>query len=106
MRKSLLKDGTVCFNITVQFKVTKDIYTLALRNYFYRTGDPFPPKLSRPDALKILKAQLRAYGEDEPIDVSTDDFEDEAARIAKLYDKAEQWVTDNYPFLTGPINIP
>jgi|GEM_PF-6977168 hypothetical protein len=105
MRKSILKDGSICLSVTVHFDVTKEIYSLALRNHFYRQGDPFPPNLSRPQALKILKAELKEYGENEPLEIGTGlEFEAETALIARLHDKAEQWVTDNYPFLTGPIN--
>jgi len=107
MRKSMLKDGTVCISLPVQFNVTKELFTLALRNHFYRAGDPFPPKLSRTDAMKILKVELRAYGEGGTLDLDvTNDFEYETAKVARLYDRAEGWVTDNYPFLTGPINKP
>jgi hypothetical protein len=107
MRKSMLKDGTICMSIKVEHKVTADNFALALRNHFYREGDPFPPKLKRTDALRILKAQLRAYGEDAPPEIDTElEFEAETAKIAKLYDRAEEWVTENYPFLTGPINKP
>jgi hypothetical protein len=102
MRKERTNDSAGCLRVKVHFEVTRETFILALRNHFYRTGDHFPDKLMRPDALKILKDQLKAYGESEPLELDAmREFEDETVRIAKLYERAEKWVAANYPFLSG-----
>ncbi len=103
MRKSLLKDGTAFIGIRIAHFVTKKIFANALADDCWTYHKEFDPRISKTDAMKILKSALHNKGnegiEKHSWEGATEEF---AQPHTDAYEKACEWIDKNYPYLNQP----
>lgn len=99
MQKSNLKNGANIYAISVRMLVTKTTFTATLTDRYYGGNEDFPEKLTKKDALIILKRGLLfsgircEYGDENLGSDNIDSYNE-------IFEKAKQWVEKNHPYLT------
>lgn len=101
MIKSELTDGQCMYVVKVEHFVTLPVFAKALSSHFYSHSNDFPEHLSKTEAIRILKTELRYGGDQSAYDIEGV-FQD-ATDFHKIYQpifkKSLEWIKTNYPYL-------
>lgn len=100
MRKSFLESGVPIFVVKIESYVSASVFITSLTDYYYVNQLEFDTRLSKREAVKILKRQLFTYGVQGE---HMDGFFEAANDVWPLYEaiqkQARDWVQKNYPYL-------
>jgi hypothetical protein len=101
MRKSHLKDDTPILIFKIDHYVSASVFTVALADYYYNMSEGVPEKLTKTEAIVILKRQLKFYGMQGEFPDGSFEGSDEhiGNEREKVYRQAKNWVINHYPYL-------
>lgn len=101
MRRGTLTDNTPFIGIKIEHFVKFRDFANHLALHFERESLPFPEKLTKKEAMKILCDGLFHYGLKGELDFEYYDGAFEFwERYNPLREAAEAWIKKNYPYLT------
>lgn len=100
MRKIKIRNCKPAFLVTVDIVITKGVFCTALTDYFYVKNQSFPQALSKTEGKNILVNQLQFFGRQGEHQPGFFEASDGLGDIYNaIYEKAESWVSKNYPYL-------
>lgn len=101
MIKSKLTNGTAIFVIKIEHYVKLRDFAIALTDHFYRQSIDFDNKITKREAIRILKLGLFHNGLNGEYESTTFEGSFElGGERNKIYEDSEKWVSKNYPYLT------
>lgn len=100
MKKGHLINGKPFLEIKIEHFVTKMVFAKAIAGYHHHNHSPFNDKMTKTQAIKILKKGLYHEGND---GIYTDHWDGASEEFLfyfnTAYDKAKKWIDKNYPYL-------
>lgn len=99
MKKSHNRGGDSIFLMKVEMAVSKRIFVMVLAEYFHSKYEEFPSNLTKTAAKEILKHGLFQNGMSGMYPDSALMPDDTVESYNELWEIANQWVSENYPYL-------